>query len=54
MTAVLAQIQDLGLYFAVAFAVSEALAQIPAIQANSVFQMVRNGLRTLSNLVKRK
>lgn len=37
-----------GLIFGVAFGVSEALAQIPAVKANSVFQLVQNGLKDLN------
>jgi hypothetical protein len=39
---------DLVLYLAVALAISEALAQIPAIRANSIHQLIWNVLKALA------
>lgn len=47
--------EDIALYYQIAtgifgglFVVSEALAKIPSIKANSVFQAIQNGLKFLS------
>jgi hypothetical protein len=39
---------DLVIYLSVALAISEALAQIPAIRANSIHQAVWNVLKALA------
>ena len=53
LMSLISQANDYGLYFAVAFTISEALAQIPAVKANSVFQLVRNALGAVTGLVKK-
>jgi hypothetical protein len=39
---------DIALYLLVAFMISEALALIPSIKANSIFQLLYNILKTIS------
>jgi hypothetical protein len=39
---------NVALFFAVAFGISESLAQIPQVKANSVFQAIKNILGMLS------
>lgn len=38
-----------ALLFAALFAISEALASIPSVQANSVFQLIKNAVVWLKN-----
>jgi hypothetical protein len=38
----------LTLFFAVLFGISEALAQIPAVRANSVFELILSVLKALA------
>lgn len=45
-------IQNAGLIFGVLWSISEALALIPGVQSNSVFQLIYNGLKALSGLFK--
>lgn len=40
--------KNIAIIFGVLFGLSELLAQIPAVGSNSVFQLVYNGLKTLS------
>jgi len=44
---------NVALFFAVAFGVSEALAEIPALKSNSVFQAIKNILGMLSGKISK-
>ena len=45
---------DWGLWFAVLFAVSEAIGMLPFIKASGVFQAIYNGLKWLRDTIKPK
>lgn len=47
--------QELGIaILAAALAVSEALAFIPSLKANSIFQLVVNGLKKVKEFLQKK
>ncbi|CAK0739663.1 hypothetical protein CCP2SC5_1020024 [Azospirillaceae bacterium] len=45
---------DLGMIFGVLFGLSEVLALIPSIKANSIFQLIVNVLKALKDAVSPK
>lgn len=47
-------IEYLPYALAALWAISEVLAEIPQVKANSVFQATRNGLKKLMELTKKK
>ena len=50
MLEVITKSENVTLVLAALLAISEALALIPGVQSNSVFQLITNGIKKLSSL----